>query len=54
MVKDRYKDVDRPRVKVEIAAVDPTEEKTYEAGCHFLRKWYHEKFLNYSATRPDN
>ena len=37
MVKDRYERVDRPRVKAEIAAVDTSEMKTYEGGCHFLR-----------------
>ena len=42
MVKERYESVDRPRVKAEIAAVDPAEVKTYEGGCRFLRKWYRE------------
>ena len=29
MIKERYEDVDLPRVKAEIAAVDPAETKTY-------------------------
>ena len=46
MVKDRYKRVDRPRVKAEIAAVDTAEVKMFEGGCRFLIKWYCEIFWN--------
>ena len=54
MIKDRYENVDRPRVKAETAVVDLAKVKTYEGGCHFLHKWYREKFSNYPATCPDN
>ena len=48
----RYDDVDRPRVKAEIAAVDLADAKTSESCCRFLRRWYHEKFWNFPTTRP--
>lgn len=53
-LKERYESVDRPRVKAEIATVDPAEVKTYEGGCRFLCKWYREKFWNHPSTRPDD
>ena len=53
-LKERYESVDRPRVKAEIATVDPAEVKTYEGGCRFLCKWYREKFWSHPATRPDD
>ena len=54
MIKERYEDVDRPRVKAEIAAVDLTHAKTFGDGCRVLRKRYREKFRNCPATRPDD
>ena len=51
-IKDRCEDVDRPRVKTDIAAVGPADVKTSEGGCRFLRRWYREKFWNYPTTCP--
>ena len=54
MIRDRYEQVDRPRIMAEIAAVDPADVKTYEGGCRFLRRWYRKKFWNWPDPRPDN
>jgi hypothetical protein len=54
MIRDRYEEEDRPRVKAEIEAVDPADMKTYEGGCRFLIRWYREKFWNWPSARPDN
>ena len=54
MIRDRYEQVDRPRVMAEIAAVDPADVKTYEGGCRYLRRWYRQKFWNYPSPPPED
>ena len=34
------------RTKSRIAQLDPSPNKTYEGGCHFLLDWYKNKIAN--------